>query len=229
MVWSRTDHGHGAARIMGNMRTPPRSLGSQTNYHKGGLRPPMHVWLITCNNGCPADDSSLHCNLLSSSVITTHTHDVESEIPMEPLPSIPGPAPGPVPPSTIATAVRSASTPSASSASSSVPPRRILSCVCQSGPLPPSFSLYTHSPNLALPLPQVPFPDQGITDPSSGSCRRDASTARSAVPGLSLVRLVYRSVLALSIVTFPLAHPTPLPVFGNSGNTHTPVLLHQFT
>ena len=63
-----------------------------------------------------------------------------SQIPMEPLPPVPDPAPGTAPSSTTATAVRSAST---SSVSSSAPPRRILSCVCQSGALSLSFSLYS--------------------------------------------------------------------------------------
>lgn len=132
---------------------------------------------------------------------------------MEPLPPVPGPAPGPAPSSTTATAVRSASTPSASS---SAPPRRILSCVCHSGPLPLSFFCYS------LAQSGCALPEKGNTD--SGSCRRDASTARSAVRGLSLVRLVYRSVLALSILTFPFHAPHPRLW---CWDTHTPVLCYQ--
>lgn len=132
---------------------------------------------------------------------------------MEPLPPVPDPAPGPAPSSTTATVVRSASTPSASS---SAPPRRILSCVCQSGVPPLSLSSY--------PLAQSgsALPGKGNTD--YGSCRRDASIARSAVPGLSLVRLVYRSVLALSILTLPLHTTHPCLRWWDSA---TPLLLYR--
>lgn len=125
---------------------------------------------------------------------------------MELLPPVPGPAP-------------SASTPSASS---SAPSRRILSCVCQSGLLPLSFSLYS------LAQSGSALPDRGNTD--SGSCRRDASTARSAVPGPSPVRLVYTSVFALSILTFPLhtPHPTPhTPVFAGGTPAHLFYVLYH--
>lgn len=132
---------------------------------------------------------------------------------MEQLPSVPGPAPGPAPSSTTPTAVRSASTPSASS---SAPPRRILSCVCQSGALALSFSLCSPAQSGSAP------PEKGNTD--SGSCRRDASIGRSAALGLSLARLVYRSVSALSILTLPRHTPHACLRWRD---IHTPVLLYQ--